>query len=121
MNLNPTNTPKPGDLVLVEATDDALIPVGSYGVIIGAVNEEQQEPRSVVFNFTNPWWQKTSQGDEIVNASGGPQRGILKIHLKPTRKQRDQEFLNFDGPWGQDAAKSKTVKVGVWKTDLTKH
>jgi hypothetical protein len=120
MNLNQTCTPKPGDLVLVEATDDTLIPAGSYGVIIGAVEEKQQEPLNVVFNFTNPWWQKTSQGNEIVNASGGPQRGILIKHLKATRKQRDQEFLNFDGPWGQDAAKSKTVKVCVWKTDLTK-
>jgi len=120
MNPNQANNPKPGDLVLVQTTDDALIPVGSYGVIIGAVNEEQQEPFSVVFNFTNPWWQKTSQGEEVVNASGGPQRGILTKHLKATRKQRNQEFLNFDGPWGQDAAKSKAVKVCVWNTDLTK-
>lgn len=120
MNLNHNGTPKPGDLVLVEATDDTFIPVGSYGVIIGVVNEEQQEPFGVVFNFTNPWMQKVSEGDEIINASGGPQRGILKQNLKATRDQRDQEFLNFDGPWGQDAAKSKTVNVRVWKTDLTK-
>jgi hypothetical protein len=112
--------PKPGDLVHVEATDDSLIPAGSTGVIIGAVGEPQQEPLSVVFNFTNPWWQRTSQGEEIVNASGGPQRGIPTKHLKATREQRDQEFLNFDGPWAEDAAKTKTVKVNLWKTDLTK-
>jgi len=51
MNPDQTNNPKPGDLVLVQASDDALIPIGSYGVIIGAVNEVQQEPLSVVFNF----------------------------------------------------------------------
>jgi len=119
MNHNETATPKPGDLVLVEATDDMFIPAGSYGVIIGEVKEKQQDPNSVVFNFTNPWWQKT-QSDEIVNASGGPQREIQTKQLKATPERRDQEFLNFDGPWGQDAAKSKTVRVNVWKTDLTK-
>ena len=58
--------------------------------------------------------------EEIVNASGGPQRGIPTKHLKATREQRDQEFLNFDGPWAENAAKTKTVKVNLWKTDLTK-
>ena len=113
-------TPKPGDLVHVETTDDSFIPAGSTGVIIGAVGEPQQEPLSVVFNFTNPWWQRTSQGEEIVNASGGPQRGIPTKHLTATREQREQEFLNFDGPWAENAAKTKTVKVNIWKTDLTK-
>jgi len=111
--------PKPGDLVFVEATDDNLIPAGSYGVIIGPVGV-QQKPFSVVFNFTKPWWQKINESEEIVIASGGPQREIPRKHLKTTREQREQEFLYFDGPWAEDAAKSKAVKVNVWKTDLTK-
>lgn len=110
--------PKPGDLIFVEATDDNLIPAGSYGIIIGTVGK-QQKPLSVVFNFTKPWWQKTSQSEEIVNASGGPQREIPRKNLRTAREQREQEFLNFDGPWAEDAAKSKTVKVNVWKTNLT--
>lgn len=115
-----TAAPKPGDLVLVDATDDVFIPVGAYGVIIGVVGETTQEPLKIVFNFTNPWWQKTGQGAQIVNASGGPQRGISTEQLKPMRQQI-QEFLNFDGPWAEDAAKSKTIKVNVWKINLTKH
>ncbi|MDI9577876.1 MAG: hypothetical protein QM398_07070 [Thermoproteota archaeon] len=85
--------PRPGDLVFVNATDDVLIAVGSYGIIIGEVNDkEQQQTVSVVFNFTVPWWLKANGDSEVINASGGPQRGIRTALLKSSQKLRRQEF-----------------------------
>ncbi len=106
---------KSGDLVLVSATDDDLILVGSYGIIIGEVNGKLLQTVSVVFNFTCPWLLKTSDNSEVINASGGPQRGIRTELLKATQKLRYQEFNCSEDP---RAYKSRSVRV--WKTDLTK-
>jgi hypothetical protein len=112
--MNPINEyPKPGDLVFVNSTDDVLIAVGSYGIIIGEVNGKEQQTVSVVFNFTVPWWLKANGDSEVVNASGGPQRGIRTALLKGSQKLRHQEFH-----CSENAISSKLVRV--WKTDLNK-
>jgi len=105
--------PKPGDLVFVNATDDVLIAVGSYGIIIGEVNGKEQQAVSVVFNFTVPWWLKANGDSEVVNASGGPQRGIRTALLKDSQKLRRQEFR-----CSENSTASKAVRV--WKADLNK-
>jgi len=109
-------SPKPGDLVLVYATDDGLIPVGSYGIIIGEIRAKQGQDQtvSVVFNFTCPWLLKAGEDVEVINASGGPQRGIRAALLKATKKLRNQQFLCTEGP-----GSAQIRKVHVWKIDLT--
>jgi len=106
-------TPRPGDLVEVEETDDTLIKRRSYGVII-SVKGECKGKVEVVFNFYTPY-----DDSEIVNASGGPSRIISIKRLKPTNKTVELTFWRFkDNYPAQDNATYFKRKVRVFKVNL---
>ena len=102
-------TPRPGDLVEVEETDDVLIEKGSYGVIVNV----QRGMVVVVFNYYTPY-----KKGNYVNASGGPVREIPLKYLKPTDKVVKQTFWTWkDIPEPGRAVYFKR-KVKVFKVNL---
>lgn len=103
--------PKPGDLVRVASSDDVLIEEGSYGVIEGLPDEIKDE-YMVTFNFITPWW------DKVINASGGPVRGIKSMKMIPTGEKKRQLFKYWEGLPAPHSAKLKEEEVDVFLVDL---
>jgi hypothetical protein len=116
--------PKAGDLVLVAATDDCLIAVGSYGVILGEVSRTKTPFTSwgndkkrvdVLFNVSPmAWWD-----NGFVDSSGGPQRAIPVKDLHFTGKKKKHRFQYFpNGIMGADLAKTRKHTVNVFSVQL---